>query len=62
MQSKFLTLFGILVIVAGCETATEETVQSGGEGVTSSVAGSDVVGADTRAGIVESGIASGELR
>ena len=55
MQSKFLTLFGVLVIVAGCETATEETVQSGGEGAASSVAGSDVIGADTRAGIIESG-------
>ena len=59
MQSKFLTLFGILVIVAGCETATEETVQSGGEGAISSVAGSDVVGADTRAGITEPGTTSG---
>jgi len=59
MQSKFLTLFGVLVIVAGCETATEETVQSGGEGAASSVAGSDVIGADTRAGIIESGNASG---
>ena len=58
MQSKFLTLFGVLVIVAGCETATEETVQSGGEGTASSVAGSDVIGADTRAGIIESGNAS----
>jgi len=59
MQSKFLTLFGILVIVAGCETATEETVESGGEGATSSVAGSDVVGADTRAGMVDPGNVSG---
>ena len=59
MQSKFLTLFGVLVIVAGCETATEETVQSGGEGAASSVAGSDVIGADTRAGIIESGNVSG---
>ena len=59
MQSKFLTLFGILVIVAGCETATEETVESGGEGAASTVAGSDVVGADTRAGIVEPGNSSG---
>ena len=54
MQSKFLTLLGMLVIVAGCETVPEETVESGGEGATSSVAGSDVVGADTRAGMVES--------
>ena len=59
MQSKFLTLFGVLVIVAGCETATEETVQSGGEGAASTVAGSDVVGADTRAGIIEPGNSSG---
>ncbi|SVD46255.1 uncharacterized protein METZ01_LOCUS399109 [marine metagenome] len=59
MQSKFLTLFGVLVIVAGCETATEETVESGGEGAASTVAGSDVVGADTRAGIVEPGNSSG---
>ena len=59
MQSKLLSLFGVLVIVAGCETATEETVQSGGEGAASSVAGSDVIGADTRAGIIESGNASG---
>ena len=59
MQSKFLTLFGILVIVAGCETATEETVQSSGEGATSSVAGSEVVGADTSSSIIESGSTSG---
>ncbi|MBT05411.1 MAG: peptidoglycan-associated lipoprotein [Rhodospirillaceae bacterium] len=55
MQSKLLTLFGILLIVAGCETATEETIESGGEGAASTVAGTDVVGADTRSSIVESG-------
>jgi peptidoglycan-associated lipoprotein len=59
MQSKLLTLFGVLLIVSGCETATEETVQSGGEGaassVASSVAGSEVVGADTRTGVIISG-------
>lgn len=58
MQSKLLTLFGVLLIVAGCETATEEIVESGGEGATSSVAGSEVVGADTRTGVVVSGNAS----
>jgi peptidoglycan-associated lipoprotein len=55
MQSKLLTLVGILLIVAGCETATEETIESGGEGAASTVAGTGVVGADTRSSIVESG-------
>ena len=55
MQSKLLTLVGILLIVTGCETATQETVESGGEGTASTVAGTDVVGADTRSSIVESG-------
>ena len=55
MQSKLLTLVGILLIVTGCETAPQETVESGGEGTASTVAGTDVVGADTRSSIVESG-------
>ena len=56
MQSKLLGLIGVLLIVAGCETATEETVQSGGEGAAaaSSVAGSEVVNADTRSAVVVS--------
>ena len=48
--------------MAGCETATEETIESGGEGAASTVAGTDVVGADTRSSIVESGnVAAAEV-
>ncbi|MEE2694471.1 MAG: peptidoglycan-associated lipoprotein Pal [Pseudomonadota bacterium] len=62
MQSKLLTLVGILLIVAGCETATEEAIESGGEGTASTVAGTDVVGADTRSNIVEPGnVSSAEV-